>query len=106
MPRMHTCPCGSIAAVTGILDRLMGRRDPEARARFERAAAAVDRELAGNLELSAMFDQTHQAAVFENAEFARHGAALRTSAADAFVLIDAVYTGIPATDSAMDRPRP
>ena len=89
-----------------ILDRLMGRRDPEARARFERAAAAVDRELAGNLELSAMFDQTHQAAVFENAEFARHSAALRTSAPDAFVLIDAVYTGIPATESAMERRGP
>ena len=106
MPWMHTGRCGSIAAAVGILDRLMGRRDPGMQAQFERAAAAVDRELAGNLELTAMFDQTHQAAVFENAEFGRHGAALRGSAPDAFELIDAVYTGIPATESAMERRGP
>ena len=89
----------------GILDRFV-RRDPEARARFEHAAAAVDRELAGNLELTAMFEQTHQAAVFENAEFAQHRAVLRASAPDAFVSVDAVYTAIPATESAMERRGP
>src|SRR5260370_19194530 len=53
-----------------------------------------------------MFDQTHQAAVFENAEFARHRAVLRASAPDAFVSVDAVYTAIPATESAMERRGP
>jgi hypothetical protein len=82
------------------------RRDPEARARFERAVAAVDRELAGNLELAAMFDQTHQAAVFENAEFTRHASVLRASADSAFALIAAVYADIPATENAMERRGP
>ena len=89
----------------GFLDRFL-RTDPEARARFERAAGAIDRELAGNLELAAMFDQTHQAAVFENAEYARHAAVLRTAASEAFALIETVYTGIPATESAMERRGP
>lgn len=88
-----------------VFDRFL-RPDPEARERFERAAAAVDRELAGNLELTAMFDQTHQAAVFENVEFQRHRVALQASAATAFALIDAVYAGIPATESAMERRGP
>ena len=89
----------------GFLGRF-ARTDPEARARFERAAAAVDRELAGNLELTAMFDQTHQAAVFENAEFARHAAALRASAQAALAFIETVYAGIPATEDAMERRGP
>lgn len=88
-----------------VLDRFT-RPDPEVRARFERAAAAVDRELAGNLELTAMFDQTHQAAVFENAEFTRQAAALRASAPAAFAFIKAVYEGLPATESAMERRGP
>ena len=90
-----------------MLDRFVSKRpDPEARALFERAAGAVDRELAGNLELSAMFDQTHQAAVFENGEFARHTAPLRAWAPDAFALLEVVYVGIPATESAMERRGP
>jgi hypothetical protein len=89
----------------GFLDRFV-RPDPEARAAFEHAAAAVDRELAGNLELSSMFDQTHQAAIFENGEYARHGAALRSSAPAAFVLLETVYVGIPATETAMERRGP
>ncbi len=88
-----------------VFDRFLNR-DPEARARFERAAAAVDRELAGNLELCAMFDQTHQAAVFENAEFARQAAVLRASAPAAFAFLAGVYEGLPATESAMERRGP
>jgi len=87
------------------LDLFLGR-DPEARARFERAAAAIDRELAGNIELCAMFDQTHQAAIFENAEFARQGTVLRAAAPAAFAFIATVYEGLPATESAMERRGP
>jgi hypothetical protein len=89
----------------GFLDRFL-RTDPEERARFERAAAAVDRELAGHLELAAMFDQTHQAAVFENAAFAQQHAALRLWAPAAFAFIGTVYAGMPATESAMERRGP
>ena len=89
----------------GFLDRF-ARVDPQARARFERAAAAVDRELAGNLELAAMFDQTHQAAVFENAEFGRHGPVLRASVPQVFAHLEAAYAGVPATESAMERRGP
>jgi hypothetical protein len=89
----------------GLLDRFI-RPDPQARAAFERAAAAVDRELAANIELSAMFDQTHQGVIFENAEFARHTAVLRASAPDAFAHLNAVYAAIPATESAMERRGP
>jgi hypothetical protein len=89
----------------GFLDRFI-RPDPEKRAAFERAAASVDRELAANIELSAMFDQTHQGVVFENSEFARHSVVLRASAPEAFALLEAVYAGIPATENAMERRGP
>src|SRR4051812_11156549 len=53
--------------VVGFLQRLLGGPTPEDRARFKTAAAAVDREIAANIELASMWDQTHQAVVFENA---------------------------------------
>ncbi len=103
---MHTGGCASIAYESmGFLDRFV-RPDPKKRAAFERAAADVDRELAANIELSAMFDQTHHGVIFENAQFARHTAVLRVSAPEAFALLDAVYAGIPATESAMERRGP
>ena len=52
----------------GFLQRLLGAPSPEERARFAEAAAAVDREMAANIELASMWDQTHQAVVFENAD--------------------------------------
>jgi len=90
----------------GLLDRLLGRRDPARRARLEAAVAAIDRELAANLELSSMFDQTHQAVVFENGEFARHGEALRSEIAAAHANVAYVYERMPATESAMERRGP
>jgi len=86
------------------LDRLLGR-DPARRAAFIAAAAAVDRELAANIELASMFDQTHQVALFENGEFARHAAALR-DAPEAFALMDSVYARIAETETAMARRGP
>ena len=69
------------------------------------AAAAVDRELAANLELASMFDQTHQVALFENGEFARHGATLRDDPA-AFAAVESVYARIADTETAMARRGP
>jgi hypothetical protein len=86
------------------LQRLLGP-DPAARARLELAAAAVDRELAANIELSSMFDQTHQAVIFENGEFTRHAAALEAADA-AFALVSDVYRRIPPTEDAMERRGP
>jgi len=88
----------------GILDRLLGR-DPARRAAFAAAAAAVDRELAANLELASMFDQTHQAALFEISEFERHGASLRDDPA-AFSAVESVYRRVAETEAAMARRGP
>lgn len=89
-----------------VLDRILGRRDPRRRAQLERAAADVDRELAGNLELAALFDQTHQAVVFENGEFARHRDVLAAEIPTAFAELADVYARIPATEDAMARRGP
>lgn len=80
--------------------------EPAERARLADAAAAVDRELAANIELSAMFDQTHLAVVFENGEFARQRDVLARVAPDAFALLADVYQRIPDTESAMERRGP
>ena len=49
-------------------------RSAEAQLALERAVAAIDRELAANLELTGMFDQTKQAFVLENGQWGIHGA--------------------------------
>ena len=92
----------------GILARLLGAPAPEDRPLLVAAAAAIDRELAANIELASLWDQTHQAVVFENAEFARHAAVLRrlTSGAFDFELLDEVYTRMPSVESAMERRGP
>jgi hypothetical protein len=90
----------------GLFDRIRGRRDPARCARLDAAVAAVDRELAANLELSSMFDQTHQAVVFENSEFARHGGTLRAELAAAHASVADVYERMPATETAMERRGP
>jgi len=88
----------------GVLDRLLGR-DPARRVAFASAAAAVDRELAANLELASMFDQTHQAALFEIGEFERHGATLRDDPA-VFSAVESVYRRVAETEAAMARRGP
>ena len=92
----------------GIIGRLLGAPAPEDRPSLVAAAAAIDRELAANIELASLWDQTHQAVVFENAEFARHAPALRrlTSGAFDFELLDDVYTRMPSVESAMERRGP
>ena len=90
----------------GALDRFLGRRDPERRTRLARAAAAVDRELAADLELAALFDQTHQAVVFENSEFLRHGPLLEAEVPAAFTALASVYALMADTEAAMERRGP
>jgi hypothetical protein len=88
-----------------VLGRL-GRRDDEEHERLERAVAAVDRELAANLELTSMFDQTHQAVVLETGEFARHRETLAAGLGDAYAVLADVYERVPAAESAMERRGP
>lgn len=89
-----------------LLQRLLGAPTPQERARLASAAAAVDRELAANIELAALWDQTHQPATFENGEFARHAGTIRVAAPSAAALLADVYQRIPATESAMERRGP
>ena len=90
----------------GFLQRILGAPSSEERARFAEAAAAVDRELAANIELASMWDQTHQAVVFENASFGRHRATIERVAPSACALLVRTYDGIPDTESAMERRGP
>ncbi|MDQ2951710.1 MAG: hypothetical protein M3R54_05555 [Chloroflexota bacterium] len=89
-----------------LLQRLLGAPTREERARLASAVAAVDRELAANIELAALWDQTHQAATFENGEFARHASTIRVAAPSAAALVADVYERIPAIESAMERRGP
>jgi hypothetical protein len=92
--------------LVGFLPSLFARPDPETRARLERAVAAVERELAANLELTSMFDQTHQAVVLENGEFARHRATLESGLAGVYTVLADLYARIPAAEAAMERRGP
>jgi hypothetical protein len=85
---------------------IFSKPDPEERQRLERAVADVDRELAANLELTSMFDQTKQAVVLENGEFTRHRATIEIGLAVAFGPLADVYSRIPDTESAMERRGP
>ena len=80
--------------------------DPEERRRLERAAADIDRELAANLELTSMFDQTHQAVVLENGEFTRHRATIEGGLKAAYGVLADLYARVPDTESAMERRGP
>ena len=80
--------------------------DPEERRQVGIAANAVDRELAANLELTTMFDQTKQAVTLENGEFARHRATLERGAAPAAAAIAALYDRMSDAESAMERRGP
>ena len=85
---------------------LFRKPDPEQRQRLGRAVADLDRELAANLELTSMFDQTKQAVVLENGEFMRHRATVETGLAVAYGPLADLYSRIPDTESAMERRGP
>jgi hypothetical protein len=82
------------------------RRTPKAQAELDLAVASVDRELAADLEIMSMFDQTKQAFVLENAQFLRFRAVLAREIRDAYVGVASLYERIPATESAMERRGP
>ena len=90
----------------GIIDRVRGRRDAVRQRALDTAGAAIDRELAANLELTALFDQTHQAVVFENNEFARHGTVIARELPDEHRAVESVYARMPETETAMERRGP
>lgn len=68
--------------------------------------AAIDRELAANLELTSMFDQTHHPVVLENGEFARHRVTIERLLPSLFAPLADLYARIPEAESAMERRGP
>lgn len=93
------------AAAVGWLARPLSP-DPRDRAQFTDAVNAVDRELAANLELTTMFDQTKQAVTLENGEFARHSATLARNAPPVAAAMAALYDRMSEAESAMERRGP
>lgn len=81
-------------------------RSAEAQAALGRAVAAIDRELAANLELTSMFDQTKQAFVLENGQWQIHGGTVARELIAAHAFAADLYTRIPAAESAMERRGP
>jgi hypothetical protein len=81
-------------------------RSAEAQAALDRAVAALDRELAANLELTSMFDQTKQAFVLENGQWQIHGATVARELPAAHLFAADLYARIPAAESAMERRGP
>ena len=90
----------------GFIFGLFRKPDPEQRQRLERAVADVDRELAANLELTSVFDQTKQAVVLENGEFMRHRATIEIGLAVAAAALADLYARISDAEAAMERRGP
>jgi len=95
---------GGVLAYRGL--SRVERRAPGAQVTLERAVAAVDRELAANLELTTMFDQTRQAFVLENGQFAVHGVVLEREVPDAHGVVADLYARLPEAEAAMERRGP
>lgn len=81
-------------------------RDPAAQAELDRAVAAVDRELAADLELMTMFDQTKQAFVLENGQFLAAREVLEREVPATYAALASVYERIPRTETAMEQRGP
>ena len=105
VPYLIAAALAVAAAVLGWLARPLAP-DPRQRVRLTEAVNAVDRELAANLELTSMFDQTKQAVTLENGEFARHRAILERNAGTAAAAVASLYERMSETESAMERRGP
>ena len=81
-------------------------RSAEGQAALEHAVAAIDRELAADLELTSMFDQTKQAFVLEMAQWGRHAATIEREAPALHRVLADLYARIPDAESAMERRGP
>ena len=81
-------------------------RSPEVQERLARAVAAIDRELAANLELTSMFDQTKQAFVLENGQWQLHGGTIARELPGAHAFVADLYARMPEAESAMERRGP
>lgn len=98
---------GVVAAGAGYLRATVERgRAGDDQAALERAVAAVDRELAADLELTTMFDQTKQAFVMENGQFLAARDDIARLAPEAYALVADLYERIPAMETAMERRGP
>ena len=84
----------------------MVRRSAAAQAALGRAVAAIDRELAANLELTGMFDQTKQAFVLENGQWQVHGPTIARDLPGAHAFAADLYARLPDAESAMERRGP
>ena len=105
MPYLITVIVAAAAALVGWLARPISP-DPAERRRVSEAVNAVDRELAANLELTTMFDQTKQAVTLENGEFARYRETLERSAPPAAAAVAALYDRMSEAETAMERRGP
>lgn len=94
-----------VAAAAAWLARPL-RPDPARREELTRAVSALDRELAANLELTTMFDQTKQAVVLENGQLPMHRGVLEREAPGVARSIRDLYARIPDAESAMERRGP
>lgn len=81
-------------------------RSPAEREVLGRAAAAVDRELAANVELVTMYLQTKQPAVLENNAYQAWRTEIAAADADLAVRLDVLYERLPDAETAMERRGP
>ena len=105
VPYLVAAIVAAAAALAGWLARPLSP-DPAGRRELAEAVNAVDRELAANLELTTMFDQTKQAVTLENGEFARYSAILARHAAPAAAAVAELYDRMSVAELAMERRGP
>lgn len=96
----------ALAGLAGYRLTRAPQRSAEAQADLDRAVAAVDRELAADLELTAMFDQTKQAFVLENGQHGLHAGTLEREIPEAAAFVADLYRRLPEAESAMERRGP
>lgn len=93
-------------ACTGLRYDAAVSRSARAQAALDRAVAAVDRELAADLELTAMFDQTKQAFVLENGQWELHRRVIAAELPGAHAFLADLYARLPLAETAMERRGP
>jgi hypothetical protein len=105
VPYLIAAVVAAAAALAGWLARPIAP-DADERRELTEAVNAVDRELAANLELTTMFDQTKQAVTLENGEFARYSAILAQHAPPAASAVAKLYDRMSLAEEAMERRGP